>query len=230
MRAQPPCWTRILLHANSGTVKEGDATTSQTLAQRALALAAIRSHRHADRHFWHAHRCPRVSHGRCGKVCLPQRHQRRSRDESVRRAAACSGRKAPSLASAAKVQMLGGACMTVSAMFPHDPLLYITGLSLGLFCLSMQIPLMTQIYRINYPASNVASSSPSPASRVPPPPCVSGLSAASFSAGIFTITPGCSGPLPPALHLRLLDLWPARSRLGRHRRIPAPIFGVPCAG
>lgn len=55
--------------------------------------------------------------------------------------------------TAAKVQMLGGACMAVSAAFPHDPLLYIGGLSLGLFCLSMQIPLLTQIYRINYPAA-----------------------------------------------------------------------------
>lgn len=53
--------------------------------------------------------------------------------------------------TAAKVQMLGGACMAVSALFPADPLLYIAGLSLGLFCFSMQIPLLTQIYRINYP-------------------------------------------------------------------------------
>jgi len=55
--------------------------------------------------------------------------------------------------TAAKVQLLGGGCMAVSAAFPHNPLLYIGGLSLGLFCLTMQIPLMTQIYRINYPAA-----------------------------------------------------------------------------
>lgn len=54
--------------------------------------------------------------------------------------------------TAAKVQILGGACMAVSASFPHDATLYVAGLSIGLFCLSMQIPLMTQIYRINYPA------------------------------------------------------------------------------
>ncbi len=54
--------------------------------------------------------------------------------------------------TAAKVQLLGGGSMAVSAAFPHDALLYITGLTAGLFCLSMQIPLMTQIYRINYPA------------------------------------------------------------------------------
>jgi hypothetical protein len=55
--------------------------------------------------------------------------------------------------TAAKVQILGGACMAVSAAFPHDSRLYIGGLSLGLFCLAMQIPLLTQIYRINYPAA-----------------------------------------------------------------------------
>lgn len=53
--------------------------------------------------------------------------------------------------TAAKVQMLGGACMAAAALFPHDPRVFILGLSLGLFCFSMQIPLMTQIYRLNYP-------------------------------------------------------------------------------
>jgi len=53
--------------------------------------------------------------------------------------------------TAAKVQILGGACMAVAAAFPQNAVLYIAGLSLGLFCFSMQIPLMTQIYRINYP-------------------------------------------------------------------------------
>jgi len=53
--------------------------------------------------------------------------------------------------TAAKVQMLGGAFMGVAALFPRDPWVFIIGLSLGLFCFSMQIPLMTQIYRLNYP-------------------------------------------------------------------------------
>ena len=53
--------------------------------------------------------------------------------------------------TAAKVQLLGGACMATAAAFPRDPFLYVLGLSAGLFCFSMQIPLLTQIYRINYP-------------------------------------------------------------------------------
>jgi MFS family permease len=55
--------------------------------------------------------------------------------------------------TAAKVQMLGGVCMAASALFPRSPVIFIAGLSLGLFCFSMQIPLMTQIYRLNYPES-----------------------------------------------------------------------------
>lgn len=53
--------------------------------------------------------------------------------------------------TAARVQMLGGACMAAAALFPREPWVFIIGLSLGLFCFSMQIPLMTQIYRLNYP-------------------------------------------------------------------------------
>ena len=53
--------------------------------------------------------------------------------------------------TAAKVQMLGGLCMGVSAAFPHSPELFLAGLGVGIFCFSMQIPLMTQIYRMNYP-------------------------------------------------------------------------------
>jgi len=53
--------------------------------------------------------------------------------------------------TAALVQMLGGACMAVSALFSESPWTFIIGLSLGLFCFSMQIPLMTQLYRLNYP-------------------------------------------------------------------------------
>ncbi|HYF34359.1 MAG TPA: hypothetical protein VD994_03630, partial [Prosthecobacter sp.] len=55
--------------------------------------------------------------------------------------------------TAAKVQILGGFFMAASALFPKSPVLFIAGLSLGLFCFSMQIPLMTQIYRLNYPES-----------------------------------------------------------------------------
>lgn len=53
--------------------------------------------------------------------------------------------------TAARVQMLGGVCMAAAALFPKSPVLFVAGLSLGLFCFSMQIPLMTQIYRLNYP-------------------------------------------------------------------------------
>ena len=55
--------------------------------------------------------------------------------------------------TAALVQMIGGAYMAMAAIFCHSPWIYIIGLSLGLFCFSMQIPLMTQIYRLNYPES-----------------------------------------------------------------------------
>lgn len=53
--------------------------------------------------------------------------------------------------TAAKVQMLGGVFMAAAALFPREPWIFILGLSLGLFCFSMQIPLLTQIYRLNYP-------------------------------------------------------------------------------
>ena len=53
--------------------------------------------------------------------------------------------------TAAKVQLLGGGAMGVSALFAHSPALYMIGLSIGLFCLAMQIPLLTQLYRSNYP-------------------------------------------------------------------------------
>jgi len=56
--------------------------------------------------------------------------------------------------TAAKVQMLGGAFMALAAAFPHEAWVFIVGLSVGLFCFSMQIPLLTQIYRLNYPASD----------------------------------------------------------------------------
>jgi hypothetical protein len=53
--------------------------------------------------------------------------------------------------TAAKVQIFSGLCMAISAAFPHSGSLFLTGLGLGIFCYSMQIPLMTQIYRMNYP-------------------------------------------------------------------------------
>lgn len=52
--------------------------------------------------------------------------------------------------TAARVQMLGGAFFTLAAVAPHSSTLFIIGLSTGLFCMSMQIPLLTQIYRLNY--------------------------------------------------------------------------------
>ncbi len=53
--------------------------------------------------------------------------------------------------TAAKVQLVGGLAMGVSAIFAGSSLLYMGGLSVGLFCLAMQIPLLTQLYRSNYP-------------------------------------------------------------------------------
>jgi MFS family permease len=54
--------------------------------------------------------------------------------------------------TAAKVQLCGGGAMAVSALFPGSSWLFVTGLSVGLFCMAMQIPLLTQLYRANYPA------------------------------------------------------------------------------
>ncbi|MFM7605758.1 MAG: hypothetical protein ACKO8Z_11265, partial [Prosthecobacter sp.] len=53
--------------------------------------------------------------------------------------------------TAAKVQMLGGISMALSAIFFDSSAVYLLGLGIGIFCFSMQIPLMTQIYRMNYP-------------------------------------------------------------------------------
>jgi hypothetical protein len=54
-------------------------------------------------------------------------------------------------ATAARVQFVGGAFLALAALFPASPWLFILGSSFGLFCFSMQIPLLTQIYRLNYP-------------------------------------------------------------------------------
>lgn len=53
--------------------------------------------------------------------------------------------------TASRVQIAGGFFMSFAVLFPKEPWVFILGLSLGLFCFSMQIPLMTQIYRLNYP-------------------------------------------------------------------------------
>ncbi len=53
--------------------------------------------------------------------------------------------------TASRVQIAGGFCMSLAVLFPKEPWVFILGLSSGLFCFSMQIPLMTQIYRLNYP-------------------------------------------------------------------------------
>ncbi len=53
--------------------------------------------------------------------------------------------------TAAKVQLAGGAAMGVAAVFAGSSWLYMGGLSVGLFCMAMQIPLLTQLYRSNYP-------------------------------------------------------------------------------
>ncbi len=53
--------------------------------------------------------------------------------------------------TAAKVQITGGCFMAISALFADSAWVYMAGLSVGLFCLAMQIPLLTQLYRSNYP-------------------------------------------------------------------------------
>lgn len=55
--------------------------------------------------------------------------------------------------TAAFVQFTGAVFMALAALFPHEAWLFIGGLSLGLFSFSVQIPLLTQIYRLNYPAT-----------------------------------------------------------------------------
>jgi len=53
--------------------------------------------------------------------------------------------------TAARVQFLGGVFLALAALMPRSPWMFVAGLSLGLFCFSMQIPLLTQIWRLNYP-------------------------------------------------------------------------------
>lgn len=53
--------------------------------------------------------------------------------------------------TAALTQMAGGVAFGVSAAFPQSEAWFIAGISLGFILFSLQIPLMTQLYRANYP-------------------------------------------------------------------------------
>jgi MFS family permease len=53
--------------------------------------------------------------------------------------------------TAAGVQFAGAGAVTVTALFPESPAAFMAGLSIGLFCMAMQIPLLTQLYRRFYP-------------------------------------------------------------------------------
>lgn len=52
---------------------------------------------------------------------------------------------------AARVQFAGAACLAVPALLPESEAAFIAGSSLGLFFIALQVPLQTQIYRLNYP-------------------------------------------------------------------------------
>lgn len=53
--------------------------------------------------------------------------------------------------TAALTQLAGAVCFAISAAMPHSEVAFITGISLGFILFSLQIPLMTQLYRANYP-------------------------------------------------------------------------------
>jgi hypothetical protein len=53
--------------------------------------------------------------------------------------------------SAARVQFLGAVFFALAALMPRSEAVFILGCSLGLFFFALQIPLQTQIYRLNYP-------------------------------------------------------------------------------
>lgn len=53
--------------------------------------------------------------------------------------------------TAALTQIAGGVCFGLSAVFPDSEVWFITGISMGFILFSLQIPLLTQIYRSNYP-------------------------------------------------------------------------------
>lgn len=52
---------------------------------------------------------------------------------------------------AARVQFIAAACLVVPALMPKSEVVFIAGSSLGLFFFALQVPLQTQIYRLNYP-------------------------------------------------------------------------------
>jgi MFS family permease len=52
---------------------------------------------------------------------------------------------------AARVQFIAAACLMVAALMPASELVFIAASSLGLFFFALQVPLQTQIYRLNYP-------------------------------------------------------------------------------
>lgn len=53
--------------------------------------------------------------------------------------------------SAARVQFIGAACFALTALMPSSEWLFIAASSFGLFFFALQVPLQTQIYRLNYP-------------------------------------------------------------------------------
>lgn len=52
---------------------------------------------------------------------------------------------------AARVQFIAAAFLTISALLPRSEWVFIAASSLGLFFFALQVPLQTQIYRLNYP-------------------------------------------------------------------------------
>lgn len=57
----------------------------------------------------------------------------------------------PVTRTAARVQYFGAAFFALAAVFSQSEPVFILGCSLGLFSFALQIPLQTQIYRLNYP-------------------------------------------------------------------------------
>jgi MFS family permease len=53
--------------------------------------------------------------------------------------------------TAAVTQLVAGLCFALAAFFSHSEEMFITGISLGFILFALQIPLMTQLYRANYP-------------------------------------------------------------------------------
>lgn len=52
---------------------------------------------------------------------------------------------------AARVQFIAAGFLVISALAPKSEVTFILGSSLGLFFFALQVPLQTQIYRLNYP-------------------------------------------------------------------------------